>query len=111
MTWGPVTLTDLPHPGSGIEAVVLKNGHLAMIYNDKEDDPRDRLAVSISEDRGRTWRWTRHLENTPGQRFDYPSIVQAADETLHATYSYNLKTIKYAHFDEGWVQQGDEGEG
>lgn len=105
-TWGPVTLTDLPHPNAGIEAVVLDNGHLAMIYNDSEDE-RDRLAVSISEDRGQTWRWTRHLENTPGQRFDYPSLIQTADGALHATYSYNCKTIKYAHFNEAWVQQGD----
>ena len=106
MTWEPVTLTDLPHPGAGIEAILLKNDHLLMIYNDTEKE-RDRLAVSISEDRGKTWRWTRHLENTPGQRFDYPSIIQTPDGTLHATYSYNTKTIKYAHFNEAWVQQGD----
>ena len=107
MTWGAVTLTDLPNPGSGIEAVLLGNGHLAIIYNDSEKDPRDRLAVSISEDRGKTWRWTRHVENTPGQRFDYPSLIQTPDGTLHATYSYNTKTIKYARFNEAWVQHGD----
>ncbi len=107
MTWSPLEQTDLPHLGAGIEAVVLRNGHLAMIYNDKEQDPRDRLAVSISDDQGRTWKWTRHLENTPGERFDYPSLVQAQDGTLHATYSLNTRTIKYAHFNEAWVQQGD----
>lgn len=107
MTWGALTLTDLPHPGSGIEAVLLRNGHLLMIYNDKEKDPRDSLAVSISTDRGKTWSWTRHLEHTPGGRFDYPSLVQAQDGTLHATYSYNLRTIKHVHFNEAWVQQGD----
>ncbi len=107
LTWGPLTLTDRPHPGSGIEAVVLRNGHLLMIYNDKEQSPRDRLAVSISTDRGQTWPWTRHLENIPGQRFDYPSLIQAQDGTLHATYSYNLETIKHVHFNESWVKQGD----
>ena len=107
MTWGPLTLTELPHPGSGIEAVLLDNGHLLMIYNDKEKDPRDRLAVSISPDRGRTWPWTRHLEDTPGRRFDYPSLIQAKDGTLHATYSYDLRTIKHVHFNEAWVQQDD----
>ena len=109
MTWTPLVPTDLPHPGSGIEAVLLKNGSLLMIYNDTEQDPRDRLAVSISEDRGQTWPWTRHLENTPGDRFDYPSLVEAADGTLHASYSYNLKTIKHVHFNETWVRQGDGG--
>ncbi|HTI51060.1 MAG TPA: sialidase family protein, partial [Planctomycetaceae bacterium] len=104
MTWSEVTVTDLPHLGSGIEALVLKNGHLLMIYNDKEKDPRDRLAVSISEDAGKTWRWTRRLEDTPNARFDYPSIIQSRDGTLHATYSDNLKTVKYVRFNEEWVQ-------
>jgi predicted neuraminidase len=107
VTWGEVTTTDLLHPGSGIEAIVLENGHLLMIYNDVEDSPRDKLAVSISDDRGETWKWTRHLENTPDGRFDYPSIVQAKDGTFHATYSYNLETIKHVHFDEAWVMEGD----
>ena len=106
ITWSPVSTTDLPHPGAGIEAILLKNGHLLMIYNDSEKE-RDRLAVSISEDRGKTWPHTRHLENTPGQRFDYPSIVQGNDGTLHATYSYNTKTIKYVHFDESWIMQSE----
>ncbi|MGH9373963.1 MAG: sialidase family protein, partial [Vicinamibacterales bacterium] len=95
LTWSPVTATTLPNPGGGIEAIALASGDLAIVYNDKESSPRDRLAVSISADRGETWGWTRHLENTPGQRFDYPSIVQARDGSLHATYSYNLETIKH----------------
>jgi predicted neuraminidase len=104
MTWSAVTATSLPNPGGGLEALALASGDLAIIYNDKESSPRDRLAVSISTDRGQTWRWTRHLENTPGQRFDYPSLVQARDGSLHATYSYNLKTIKHVTFDESWVK-------
>jgi len=85
---------------------VLRSGRLAMIYNDSAEE-RDRLAVSISEYRGHTWRWIRHLDNTPGQRFDYPSIIQTPDGAIHATYSYNTSTIKYARFNETWVQQGD----
>ena len=105
VTWSEVTLTSLPHPGAGIEAIRLRNGHLIMVYNDKEDGPRDRLAVSISTDGGETWKWTRHLENVPDARFDYPSIIQSKDDTLHVTYSDNLKTIKYVHFNEEWVQE------
>ncbi|HNR33330.1 MAG TPA: exo-alpha-sialidase, partial [Candidatus Hydrogenedentes bacterium] len=100
------TPTELPHPNAGIEAIVLRSGALAMIYNDSEEE-RDRLAVSISEDRGQTWRWTRHIENAPGKRFDYPSLVQTPDGALHATYSLNTKTIKYARFNEAWVREGE----
>ena len=109
MTWTPTTITDLRHPQSGVEAILLDSGHLAIVYNDTEDDPRDSLAVSISEDDGKTWRWTRHLERTSGERFDYPSMIQARDGSLHVTYTYNLKTVKHARFNEAWVQQGDSG--
>jgi predicted neuraminidase len=105
MTWSAVTATSLPNPGGGVEAVALASGELAIVYNDKESSPRDRLAVSLSSDGGKTWPVTRHLENTPGQRFDYPSIVQARDGLLHATYTYNLKTIKHVTFDEGWIRE------
>ncbi len=105
LTWSAPVPTTLPNPGGGIEAIALASGALAIVYNDKESSPRDRLAVSLSTDGGATWRWTRHLENTPGQRFDYPSLVQARDGSLHATYSYNLKTIKHVMFNEDWIRQ------
>ena len=103
-TWSPAAPTTLPNPGGGIEAIALRNGDVAIVYNDKETSPRDRLAISISTDQGQTWRWTRHLENTPGERFDYPSLIQARDGTLHVTYSYNLKTIKHVAFNDAWVK-------
>ena len=73
--------------------LVLKNGNWALIYNDLERG-RHSLAVSLSEDEGQSWRWTRHLERDPDStdarqlgQYHYPSIIQAADGTLHATYS------------------------
>ena len=115
----------MPNPGAGAEVLVLKNGNWALIYNDLERG-RYRLAVSLSEDEGRTWRWTRHLERDPDStdeqrlgQYHYPSIIQAADGTLHATYSFFApaasvtpdaekrlprKAIKHAHFNEGWVK-------
>ncbi len=107
LTWSKVIPTTLPNPGSGIEAVVLRNGHLAIVYNDQEKAPRDRLAISVSLDEGRTWKWTRHLENRPGGRFDYSSVIQASDGAIHVTYSYNVQTIKHVRFNEEWVQQGE----
>jgi len=106
MTWSPVKATQFPNPGSGLEAVMLRDGHLALAYNDRATS-RDSLVISISTDGGKTWKWTRHLENKPGGRFDYPSLIQARDGSLDMTYSYNVQTIKYVHFNEAWVQQGD----
>lgn len=122
-TWSPVVDSEIPNPGSGAEIITLRNGHWALIYNDTERG-RHSLAVSISEDEGRTWRWTRHLEQDKAGpeagQYHYPSIIQARDGSLHATWSYHLnrkdlekdsggrilrKSIKHAHFNEAWVMQ------
>ncbi|GMW03296.1 MAG: hypothetical protein AMXMBFR84_44300 [Candidatus Hydrogenedentota bacterium] len=108
MTWGEVTQTGLLHPGAGIEAVQLKNGNIVMVYNDVEESPRDQLAVSLSTDGGQNWSHTRHIEQVPDQRFDYPSILQSIDGMIHVTYSYNLETIKYVTFNEEWVTMADK---
>ena len=144
-TWSAVEDSTLPNPGSGAEVRTLANGHWVMVYNDLEQG-RYSLAVSLSKDEGATWPWTRHLERDPpspaasagqarpetasaGQvpaetaaargEYHYPSIIQARDGTLHATYSYFVpaatakkddqgrvirKSIKHAHFNEAWIR-------
>jgi predicted neuraminidase len=122
-TWSRVVDSDIPNPGSAAEVTVLRNGRWLLIYNDTERG-RHRLAVSISDDEGKSWTWTRHLENdAPGSEagsYSYPSIIQARDGSLHATYSYHLnrkdlaagvdgkparKSIKHARFSEEWVMR------
>ncbi len=126
-TWSPVEDSDLPNPGAGAEILVLRNGSWALIYNDLERG-RHSLAVSLSEDEGRTWPFTRHLERDPEStdpqqlgQYHYPSILQAADGTLHASYSHFIapagaqrdaegrllrKAIKHARFNEAWIRSG-----
>jgi predicted neuraminidase len=125
-TWSPVTDSDLPNPGSGAEIISLRNGHWVLIHNDTERE-RNSLAVAISDDEGKTWKWKRRLEYDPpgaeAGRYHYPSIIQARDGTLHASYSYHLnrkdlekdaegrprrKAIKHAHFNEEWVMAGEK---
>jgi predicted neuraminidase len=113
MTWAPVVDTALPNPGAGIEVVRLRGGKLALIYNDTAKG-RHSLAISLSDDEGETWKWTRHIERREAGKgsFHYPSITQAWDgETIHATYTHNVpgegSTIMYVWFNEDWVRQGD----
>ncbi len=110
-TWSPVTESELPNPGAGIEAIRLSNGHWAIVYNDTTSG-RHSLAVSISDDEGKTWTRTRHIEKKqPGEgSFHYPSIMQAADGSIHVSYTHGTRdgsTIQHARFNEAWVQQGD----
>jgi predicted neuraminidase len=108
MTWGPVGVAELPNPGSGLDAVRLHNGHWLLVYNDTTSG-RHQLAVSISEDEGQSWKWTRHLENQPGGSFHYPAVIQGRDDTIHVVYSYFVaggKSMKHAAFNEAWVKAG-----
>jgi predicted neuraminidase len=36
--------------------------------------------------------------------------LQRRDGSLHATHSYNLKTIKHVTFNESWLRQAAAGE-
>ncbi|MHC5542110.1 exo-alpha-sialidase, partial [Singulisphaera rosea] len=122
ITWGTVGDTTLPNPGSGVDAVRLENGHWLMVYNDSKTE-RSKLAASISEDEGKTWKWTRHLESHRAGRYHYPAVIQGHDGTIHAIYScftaaeqppakgkpeiFVAKGIKHAAFNEAWVREGD----
>lgn len=111
MTWGEVGMSTLANPGSGLDAVKLQSGNWLLIYNDTTKG-RHQLAVSLSEDEGATWGWTRHLEKMPegGGSFHYPAIIQAKDGGIHAVYSYFVKegkSMKHARFTEEWLKAGE----
>lgn len=109
VTWGAVGTMDLLNPGSGLDALHLANGHWALIYNDTTKG-RNQLAVSLSDDEGKTWKWARHLEKQSSGQFHYPAIIQGRDGMLHAVYSYFVeggKSMKHAAFNEAWVKAGD----
>jgi predicted neuraminidase len=107
--WSVAKKTKIPNPGSSVETIALNNGDWLMIYNDLEHG-RHSLAVSISEDEGETWRWTRHLEksNQGEGSYSYPSVIQGNDGLIHATYSFHLsdqKSIKHVAFSAEWAKE------
>lgn len=118
VSWTPAADTDFPNPGSSCEAIVLRDGSWLLVYNDTERG-RNSLAISLSGDEGKTWKWTRHIERDEQQErpdsFHYPSMIQASDGAIHVTYSYFLnrlpqdaprKTIKRARFNVAWIKEG-----
>src|SRR5439155_21115824 len=102
ISWGPVGITELPNPGSGLDAVRLSSGSWVLVYNDTVEGRRS-LAVSLSDDEGHTWKWTRHLEQHANGAYHYPAVIQGSDGTIHVAYSYFVaggKSMKHAAFDE-----------
>jgi len=109
ISWGPVGATDIPNPGSGLDGVRLSDGHWILVYNDTRIG-RNSLAVSLSSDEGRSWKWTRHLERNTTGSYHYPAVIQASEGTIHVVYSYFVaggKSMKHAAFNEAWIRAGD----
>lgn len=118
-SWTPARDTEILNSGTSVEVIALKSGEWLMVNNDTERG-RHSLALSISDDEGKTWKWTRHAEldkrEEKASSFHYPSVIQAADGQIHLTYSLFLnhipageprKSIKHARFNVEWVKAGN----
>ncbi len=111
-SWSPAVSSDIPNPGSSLEVISLQDGSWVMLYNDTEDG-RHSLALAMSDDEGKTWKWQRHVEKgKPGSGgFSYPSFFQASDGQLHMTYSYHVpegRTIKYVRVAPDWIKKSPQ---
>jgi len=107
VSWGEVLMTELPNPGSGVDGLRLANGHWILVYNDTIKG-RNRLAISLSEDEGKSWPITRRLEDEAAGSYHYPAVTEGADGTIHVVYSYFVpdgKSMKHAALNEAWIQE------
>jgi predicted neuraminidase len=94
-TWCEVYETSLPNNNSGIDAVKLYDGTIALIYNPVSENwgPRTPLVVSLSKDNGATWPYTCVLEDDEGE-YSYPAIV-SVDNQISMTYTWKRERIAY----------------
>jgi predicted neuraminidase len=116
VTWSRLGILQIRNPGSSVECITLKSGNWVLVCNDTLDG-RHIITAYLSDDEGATWKWSRRLEDYEKDKgsFSYPSVIQAADGSIHCTYSYSgagieKSTIKHARFDEAWVMAGASAE-
>ena len=95
-TWGKMSLTSLPNPNSGVDAVTLKDGRHLLAYNHTRSG-RTPLNVAVSAD-GKAWQAALVLENSPGE-YSYPAVIQTADGFVHITYTWKRERIKHVLLD------------
>lgn len=92
-TWSVAEDTDIPNPGSSVAVTVLNDGRWVMVFNDTERG-RHQLAITLSEDEGRTWPWKQYLDRAEHNdigSYSYPTVMQGKDGRIHVTYSHVTK--------------------
>jgi len=92
-TWSGAKETNLPNPNSGIDALRLRDGRLALIYNHTSKG-RTPLSLAVSADDGVTWKQVLTLEDGPGE-YSYPALIEARDGSLHMSYTWKRERIKH----------------
>ncbi|MCW3795353.1 exo-alpha-sialidase [Paenibacillus sp. LS1] len=111
-TWCEAYATELPNNNSGIDAIRMEHGLLALVYNPVSgyatESPRTPLVIAFSTDNGQTWGDEYVLENEPGE-YSYPAIVSQGKE-LYVTYTWKRDRIAYwkltvTHNDEEGPQE------
>lgn len=105
VTWGPMKLTDMPNPDSGIDAVTLRDGRQLLVYNHNirsgtKNKGRSPLNVAVSPD-GKKWFAALVLEDAPDapNGFAYPAVIQTRDGFAHISYTWERKHIKHVVID------------
>ena len=104
-TWGRMTLSSLPNPNSGTDAVTLRDGRQLLVYNHNlrtgsSNKGRSPLNVAVSAD-GTNWQAALILEDDPTapSGFAYPAVIQTSDGLVHITYTWERKRIKHLVID------------
>jgi alpha-L-fucosidase len=92
-TWSRMQGSALINNNSGIDGITLKSGYQLLLCNPLQKG-RNKLSLMGSED-GVNWKELMILEDQASGEFSYPAIIQAKDGTVHLTYTYNRKKIKY----------------
>jgi predicted neuraminidase len=103
-TWTVARSTGLRNPGAGIAMRKLRNGHVLLVFNDTEGEPRSPLSVARSTDDGSSWAKPIQLESNPGE-YSYPCILQGSDGRIHITYTCRRWAIKHVEMNEAWLTQ------
>lgn len=95
-TWGKLHASGLPNPNSGIDGVTLADGRQLLVFNNTKRG-RTPLNMAVSRD-GKDWDVVLTLEKQPGE-YSYPAVIQTADGLVHATYTYQRRSIKHVVVD------------
>ncbi|TBL71396.1 S-layer homology domain-containing protein [Paenibacillus thalictri] len=115
---------ELQDPGVGHDLLQLKNGNWVFAHVDTESG-RNTLAVALSDDEGKTWKYRRHLvvdTRANVGNYHYPAVSEAKNGDILISFSRfyssddknaanqslaSYKHIVFSRVTEDWIKQGD----
>jgi hypothetical protein len=102
-SWTDRRYSPINNPGTSIDMIKLRNGHVVLAFNDSKRDLSE-LSLALSLDEGRTWPYRRKVESGLRTPNTYPSMIQDRSGLIHVVYSFNGRR-SVAHFvtDEEWI--------
>ena len=121
--WTPPAPTALPNNNSSIQATLLKDGSVVLVFNDSSAGavrdkprtaPRKPLSIALSTDGGKTWPWIRNIETgfpardddeRAEEEYSYPTVLQDSEGRIDVAYTYCRETIKVVRFDTDWIRK------
>jgi predicted neuraminidase len=95
-SWTALSLTSLPNPNAGTDAITLRDGRHLIVYNHTTEG-RSPLNVAVSRN-GKTWEAAAILESEPGE-YSYPAVIQSSGGQVHITYTWKRQRIKHVVID------------
>jgi predicted neuraminidase len=94
--WSRMQPLDLPNPDSGIDAVMLADGRVLLVYYHSRRY-RTPLNLALFDD-GQRWLPSRVLEDGQGE-YSYPAVIQGADGRVHITYTWQRRRIRHVELE------------
>eukprot|EP00899_Mesostigma_viride_P002343 jgi/Mesvir1/12109/Mv00374-RA.1 len=134
-TWSVPEKLHLPNINSGIQAIVLSSGKIALGFVNAVAGSANRthlnwpIAIALSNDGGISWDYVRDLEpgglpdcmlmglpraldgkalpTAPlGPTFGHVSLIEGSRGVIHVAYSFRSASVKYVQITEQWVKTG-----
>lgn len=91
-SWSALAATDLPNNNSGLDAVRLPDGQIALVCNPVTQG-RTPVSLLLSADNGHTWPRRLDLETAPGE-YSYPAVIAVAGGVA-ITYTWQRQRIVF----------------
>ncbi len=104
LTWSTPATLELPNPNSAVCAVRLQDSGVLMALN-YSTDSRDSLSLVYSANGVSQWKQVATLDQQPGEKFSYPSMIRGQDGLIHLVYSWQMKKIRHISLNDTWVTE------